>query len=286
MSLDAWIAEGRRVELAGHQIFVRQDGPADGRPITLVHGYPTSSHDWAPVVPALVAAGLRVTTLDLLGFGSSDKPAGHDYRIVEQATIVEALWERLGISETALVAHDYGVSVAQELLARDSARITSMIWLNGGVYADLHRPLAIQRLLHGPLGGLLGRLATERTYRASLRKVLGRPVSDEALHDMWTATSANGGKRVQHRLLRYIDDRVEHGPRWTAALESYAGPTLFIWGPEDPVSGAHMLPRLRERRPDAQLVVLDEAPTTGHYPQVENPDAVADALTTFLFRPN
>lgn len=284
LSLDSWKAGGELSEIAGHRIFHRQDGPAGGPQVTLVHGFPTSSHDWAPIVPALVAAGLRVTTLDLLGFGASDKPAGHDFRVVDQATIVEALWERLGIADTALVAHDYGVSVAQELLARDSARVTSMIWLNGGVYADLHRPLAIQRLIHGPLGGLLGRLATERTYRASLRKVFGRPVSDEALHDMWRATSGNGGKRVQHRLLRYIDDRVEHSARWTAALESYGGPTLFIWGPADPVSGAHVLPRLRERLPEAQFVVLDEAPATGHYPQVENPDAVADALTTFLNR--
>lgn len=281
-SLETWVAEGERVELAGHHIFFRQDGPEDGRPITLIHGFPTSSHDWAPIVPALVAAGYRVTTFDLLGFGASDKPTGHTFAIVEQATIVEALWSRLGIADTALVAHDYGVSVAQELLDRDSARITAMTWLNGGMYADLHRPLRVQRLLHGPLGGVLGRLATVRTYRAAMREILGRPLSDETLHDMWLATSGNGGKRIQHALLRYLDDRVEHGARWVKAHESYAGPTLFIWGPADPVSGGHVLPRIRERMPDAQLVVLDEAPATGHYPQLENPAAVADALTSFL----
>ncbi|WP_109508997.1 alpha/beta fold hydrolase [Nocardioides speluncae] len=281
-SLDTWVAEGERVELAGHHIFFRQDGPEGGRPVTLIHGFPTSSHDWAPIVPALVAAGCRVTTFDLLGFGASDKPTGHAFSILEQATIVEALWSRLGIAETALVAHDYGVSVGQELLDRDSARITAMTWLNGGLYADLHRPLRVQRMLHGPLGGVLGRLATERTYRAAMHEILGRPVSDETLHQMWLAASGNGGKRIQHALLRYINDRVEHSARWVKALESYAGPTLFVWGPADPVSGAHVLPRIRERMPSAELVVLDEEPATGHYPQLENPTAVADALTSFL----
>jgi pimeloyl-ACP methyl ester carboxylesterase len=57
---------------------------------------------------------------------------------------------------------------------------------------------------------------------------------------------------------------------------------LFVWGPADPVSGAHVLPRLRERLPDARFVVLDEEPATGHYPQVENPEAVAAALSEFL----
>ena len=55
---------------------------------------------------------------DFLGFGASDKPADHDYSLLEQADLVEALWAQEGVDETALVAHDYAVSVAQELLAR------------------------------------------------------------------------------------------------------------------------------------------------------------------------
>lgn len=281
-SLDEWIAGGGWVELAGHRIFFRQDGPVDGMPLTLLHGYPTSSHDWSAIVPDLIAAGCRVTTLDLLGFGAGDKPRGYDYRIAEQAALVEALWSHLGITRTALVAHDYGVTVAQELLDRDRTRITHMAWTNGGLYADLHRPLVVQRLLHSPLGSILGPAMTEASFRMSLRKVLARPVADEVLHDMWSAVVAGGGRHVQRRLLRYIDERREHAARWQRAHETYPGPTVFIWGPDDPVSGGHVLARLRERLPDAGFVVLDEEPVTGHYPHVENPAAVAAALTTFL----
>ncbi|MFI1396167.1 alpha/beta fold hydrolase [Streptomyces sp. NPDC020681] len=106
--LRRWTEGGSALRIGAHSVFVRQDGPAHGAPVTLVHGFPTSSHDWAAVVPALTAAGLRVTTLDLLGFGESDKPRRHRYSVLDQASLVEEVWRRYGIGSTALVAHDYG----------------------------------------------------------------------------------------------------------------------------------------------------------------------------------
>lgn len=282
LGLDDWVSGGTYLRWNGHDIFHRQDGPVEGRPVTLVHGFPTSSHDWAPIVPALADAGHRVTTMDLLGFGASAKPVGHAFRIVEQASIVTEVWRQLGVGPTALVAHDYGVSVAQELLHRNADRVTAVGFLNGGLYPDLHRPTRAQRVLHGPAGVVLQHLITEPMYRKSLREILGREVDVADLHDMWRATTMHGGKRVQHRLLQYIDERRENADRWRSALEGYRGPMLFIWGPADPVSGAHVLPRLNERFPNARLVVLDDEPATGHYPQVENPVEVASALTGFL----
>ncbi|MEV6113340.1 alpha/beta hydrolase [Streptomyces sp. NPDC052109] len=276
-TLADWTAGGTTVELNGHRLFVRQDGA--GRPVTLVHGFPTSSHDWAMIVPELVAAGCRVTALDLLGFGQSAKPRHHHYSVHEQADLVEALWRHLEIGETALVAHDYGVSVAQELLARDPGRITRTALLNGGLYADLHRPIPAQRLLHSRVGPLLARLTDEKRFTANLRSVLARPVPDELLHDMWTSVVRERGHHLAPRLLRYIDDRRAHFHRWTGSLEQYEGPLLFVWGPEDPVSGAHVLDRLRRRRPHATFAVLAEV---GHYPQVEAPEETAAALAAFL----
>ncbi|MGP3684256.1 alpha/beta fold hydrolase [Streptomyces sp. IBSNAI002] len=277
-----WTEGGNSLRIGTHSVFVRQDGPEGGAPVTLVHGFPTSSHDWAAVVPALAAAGLRVTTLDLLGFGESDKPRRHRYSVLYQASLVEEVWRRCGIGGTALVAHDYGVSVGQELLARAPARITRMAWLNGGLYPDLHRPVPVQRLLHGPLGPLLAPFTTERRFAATLRSVLGRPVHDEDVHDLWAAASRDGGHRLAPRLLRYIDERRVHAVRWTAALEGYSGPALFVWGPADPVSGGHVLPRIRERMPQARIVELAGPRPVGHYPQLEDPGAVAAALTGFL----
>lgn len=281
-TFDEWVAGGERRVIGDHEIFVRQDGPETGRPVTLVHGFPTSSHDWSAIVPALAAAGLRVTTFDMLGFGASDKPRGHTYSILEQADIVEELWDRLGIAETALVAHDYGVSVGQELLARDADRIIRMAWMNGGLYPDLHRPIATQKLLHSPLGRFLAPVVSETTFAKAMRQIMGRIPGSAELHEMWLSIAHDNGRAVQHRLLRYIDERRAYAERWQTALETYAGPTLFIWGPADPISGGHVIPRLQERIPGATIEALYEDPATGHYPQVENPDAVIAALVPFL----
>ncbi|MFE3791146.1 alpha/beta fold hydrolase [Streptomyces goshikiensis] len=280
--LRAWTEGGGFLRIGGHRVFVRRDGPADGAPVTLVHGFPTSSHDWAAVVPALVAAGLRVTTLDLLGFGESDKPRRHRYSVLDQASLVEEVWRHHATGATALVVHDYGVSVGQELLARDPARITRVAWLNGGLYPDLHRPVRVQRLLHGPLGPLLAPLTTERRFAATLRAVLARPVHEEDLRDLWAAVSRAGGHRLAPRLLRYIDERRLYAARWASALEGFPGPALFVWGPADPISGAHVLARIRARLPRAEVVELAGPPAVGHYPQLEDPEAVSAALSGFL----
>jgi pimeloyl-ACP methyl ester carboxylesterase len=283
-TFEQWCAGGARRELPGirHTIFIRVDGPAPGPPVTLIHGFPTSSHDWAGVLPHLTDAGLSVRSLDLLGYGDSDKPADHRYSLAEQADIVEATWLADGVAETAVVAHDYGVTVAQELLARDPDRITTMVWLNGGLYPDLHRPTRGQKLLHGRAGGVIARGFTEARFATSIREVFGRPLSDADVHEMWLSLQRRDGYLRTHALLRYIDERRANATRWVGALESYRGPQHFIWGPADPVSGGHVVPRLRERLPQANITVLDEPPPVGHYPQVEAPELVGPLLVSAL----
>lgn len=117
ISIDTWWAQGERVpvELGGaaRSIFLWRGG--EGPSMTLLHGFPSSSYDWAKVAPAL-ARRHTLLALDFLGFGASEKPAEHDYSLSEQADLVEAAWARDGVTATVLVAHDYAVSVAQELL--------------------------------------------------------------------------------------------------------------------------------------------------------------------------
>ncbi|RMI34114.1 alpha/beta fold hydrolase [Nocardia stercoris] len=111
---------------------------------------------------------------------------------------------------------------------------------------------------------------------------MGRRLDDAELHQLWLATSSDGGRAIQPNILRYIGERHANATRWVQALESYPGPLLFVWGPDDPNSGGHVLPRLRERLGHAEFVVLDEEPVTGHYPHLENPQPVGAALTRFF----
>jgi pimeloyl-ACP methyl ester carboxylesterase len=284
-TLDSWISGGTRRAISGspHKLFVRQDGPVAGKPVTLLHGFPASSFDWAGVIPHLTGTGYRVTTLDFLGYGGSDKPYPYRYSLIEQANLVRALWRDLGIESTALVAHDYGVSVAQELLSHEPERIESMAWLNGGLFPDLHRPVDFQRHLAELSGDAAEEYITETRYRKVLLGVFGRPVPDHTLAAMWADFSRSRGTRVAPALLGYMAERREHAARWSHAVESYSGPQTFIWGPADPISGSHVLPRIRDKAPLANIVVLDSPPPVGHFPQVEAPKLVGSLLFNHLY---
>ena len=283
-TLDSWIAGGARRAVSGssHNLFVRQDGPIAGKPVTLLHGFPASSFDWAGVMPNLTGTGYRVTTLDFLGYGSSDKPYPYRYSLVEQAGLVRAVWRDLGIDRTALVAHDYGVSVAQELLSREPGRVESMAWLNGAMFPDLHRPADFQRHVAGLSGDAAEAYITENLYRRALLGVLGRTVPDHTLGEMWADFSRSGGARVAPALLGYMAERRENAARWSHAVENYSGPQTFIWGPADPISGSHVLPRIRDKAPLASIIVLDNPPPVGHFPQVEAPRLVGALLVKHL----
>ena len=288
MTSEAWFAGGERIgiELGGErfEIFYRVGGA--GPWLTALHGFPTSSWDWAKVVPELERR-FRVLCFDFLGFGDSDKPRAHRYSIFEQADLTEALWRALGVEQTTVVAHDYGATVAQELLARPepAARVTSVTLLNAAVYARLARPLLIQRLLADRrTGPIVARAVTERTFRRSLESVFSaaHPLGKAEIHEHWRVLERRGGSaRLSHRLAHYLGERKQHGDRWETALEQANCPISFIWGMSDPRSGVQIAAEIRRRLPLAPLV---ELPNVGHYPQLEVPAAVASEIAAALDR--
>ena len=277
MTLDEWRATGDSFEWRGEQIFFRTGGT--GEPLLLVHGFPTASWDWATVWPRL-AARYRVLALDMIGFGLSAKPRGFPYSIVAQADLFEAFLARERVVGYRILAHDYGNSVAQELLARDRGAIASVCFLNGGLFPESHRALPMQRLLASPLGPLIARFASYRTFAASMRRIWGtRPLPEAELRTMWELASASNGLAIMPKLLGYMAERRRHRARWVGALVDARVPLRLIDGLVDPVSGAHLVARYRELVGAADVV---ELPGVGHYPQVEAPDAVADAALAFF----
>ncbi|HEY4239097.1 MAG TPA: alpha/beta fold hydrolase [Kofleriaceae bacterium] len=274
ISPDEWRARGDFAELRGRRMFFRREG--GGEPLLLIHGYPTSSWDWAKIWPALVER-YDVIAMDMLGFGESDKPRGHRYSIVEQTDLHDALLAKLGVGGYHVLAHDYGVSVGQELLAR-RAPLESIAFLNGGLLPEMHRPQLIQKLLASPLGPLVARLSTERTFRRSLVPLFGTPPSDDEIHAFWTLASKNHGRTALARLVSYMAERRAQRERWVGALLGATLPLVVINGSVDPVSGDHVVQRLLELRPQTTAVRLAGI---GHYPQFEAPRAVLDAYLAF-----
>ena len=282
-SIEEWWASGERVPISlggvERAIFVRRMG--SGPTMTMLHGYPSSSHDWARVASPL-AQGYSLLLPDFLGFGASEKPADHVYSLHEQADLVEALWALEEITSTVIVAYDYGLSVTQELLARRaegalSVDIVAVHLLNGGLYPDLARPSRGQLAMLDPeRGAQISAGITEERFVMALRPTFAADfdaAADSA--DIWRATSREDGQAIAHRLTRYIADRALHGERWVIALEQTDVPVAFVWGMLDPVSGAHMAQRIRERLSSAPFLALDDV---AHWPALEAPQRVADAF--------
>lgn len=256
-----------------------------GRPLLLIHGFPTCSYDWVKLWPGLVDAGFDPIALDMLGFGLSDKPTRHRYHMIQQADLQVQLLDKLGHESCDVIAHDYGVSIAQELLARQEMgrlpfEIEKVVFLNGGLFPDQHRARPIQRLLHSPMGSLISLAVTRGSFGRSFASVFGpetRPDSTE-LDLFWTLMVEKGGHRLGHRLIRYIDDRKTYAERWAGALNTATAKIFMINGLQDPVSGQHLADAFSERHPDAPLVRLN----VGHYPQWEDPSAVLEHALSFL----
>ena len=281
ITFDEWAAQATMLPVGDASVALYDLGPRDAPVLTYCHGYPSSTHDVAEVFGLL--SDWRLVAVDFIGFGASDKPRGVPLTIHRQADAVEAAWRRLGIASTVLQCHDYGVSVGQELLARRAegaldVDVTAVVWHNGGLYPDLHRQTVGQQLLRDPEHGAeVAAAMTEELFSGGIAVTWGTrvPMTDEVVHEMWLGMARGDGTSIAHELLHYIDDRRRHAERWRAALEGSGLPQTFVWGDLDPVSGAHVMERLRERMTGATLVPLADV---GHWPTLEAPDVVAEAV--------
>lgn len=288
--LAAWRAAGLAYNHRGHDIFYREEGRADQRPaLLLIHGFPTASWDWRPIWPTL-AARFHLIAPDMIGFGFSAKPRDYDYSIFDQADLCEGLLASLGIKEAHVLAHDYGDTVAQEMLARHNARsendaaglrLRSVCFLNGGLFPETHRARFVQKMLLSPVGPLLAHVMSKRSFDRSFSAVFGagtQPTASE-LEDFWQLIATNDGVRIFPQLIRYMPERRANRERWVGALQQAKIPLRVIDGPDDPVSGRHMVERYRELVPNPDTVLLEGI---GHYPQVENPQAVLESFLPFI----
>jgi pimeloyl-ACP methyl ester carboxylesterase len=156
--------------------------------------------------------------------------------------------------------------------------LTGVVWMNGGLYPDLHRQTLGQQMLLDPgKGADLAAAMTEEMFTSGIAGTWGErvPLDEAAVLAIWQSMDEAGGAQLMHELLHYIADRREHADRWRAALEGCDLPSIFLWGDLDPVSGAHMIARVEERLLGADIRRLADV---GHWPLLEAPGEVANAI--------
>lgn len=291
-SPEQWRDLGQYFSFAGEEFFYctsfqqGSDNTLTHRPdpakptLLLIHGFPSCSWDWSPMWQQL-SQHFNLIATDMLGFGLSSKNPNADYRIGFQADMLQALLKQLGISEYMLIAHDYGDTVAQELLARDldNNKITSAILLNGGLFPETHRPLWVQKLLLTPLGALASVVMNYKKFKRSFDRICAIPLPEQELTTLWHFMEVNQGQKVMHKLIHYIRERRQYRDRWVGALQNTQASLCLINGTKDPISGQHMVERYRQLIGDENIVELNQL---GHYPQLEDCQAVLHAILNFL----
>ena len=292
--LERWKSAGTYFDYLGFEIFYRREG--SGPNLLLIHGYPFNSWDWALIWPTLTGR-FTVIAPDMIGMGFSAKPVAYEYTVADHADMHEALLHHLGIGSAHILAHDLGDSVGQEMLARHefgeqsygALGIESITWLNGGMFNEAYTPRAIQKLMsRTPLGDIMSPLQSRplsrRLLEPTLNELFGpdtRP-SRQMLEKFHQILEYNDGKRVMHKVGRFLDDRYTHRNRWVRAMRQTTVPMRLIDGPADPNSGAHMAARYREVIPNPDVVMLSD--NIGHWPQIEAPDAVLAAFLAHIGR--
>jgi pimeloyl-ACP methyl ester carboxylesterase len=283
--VEAWRDEGGFTTFRDHSIY-RRRSDGEGETLHFLHGFPTSSFDFAPVIERL---GNRSSlAFDFLGFGLSDKPRDHTYTLAWQADLTEALVAEAGGGPVLVCAHDLGTSVATELMARDiegelGFEMAGVLLFNGSILIDRAQPTLAQKLLRGPVGPLAARLSNEAFFRRQFSSVFSadHQPDPEFLADAWALIEAKGGSRLGHKLVYYMDERTIYADRWHGAVRDWPGPLSLAWGLLDPVAVPAILEGLVDLRPAVDPTTF---PDLGHYPQVEDPDRFADALSV-LARP-
>ena len=281
----AWQARGRMRDLCGRRIFTVDVPARDAEqepPLLVLHGFPTSSFDFHRVVDRL-AARRRVLLFDMLGHGLSDKP-DLAYTMAVHADIATAFVAALGVDRLGLLTHDVGDTVGGELLARQleggwDVEITDRTLTNGSIYVELAQLSEGQLLLLGlpderlsddaPLDRQAVMAGVEATFSPATA------VDPDESAAQWEMIDHQAGSQLLPRLIRYIEERRAHEPRFTGAIERHPSSLAVVWGHDDPIAVLAMTDRLRRARRELDLVVLDGV---GHYPMVEAPDRFLDAV--------
>jgi pimeloyl-ACP methyl ester carboxylesterase len=278
---DEWLGRGRFIILPeGHRIFTVQEG--HGPDLVLVHGFPSTSHDFAAALPVL-RQRFRVTTWDQLGFGFSDKPAGEvSYSLLDQGRRAGEIVRALGVERGAVVGHDMGLTVAVEMLCRHEAGtlgfgMEALVLCNGSHLVELARITPFQQTIMTDDGAeaFAGSFDPER-FAQGLKFVWAdasrTPEVDIRAIAYWLAL--NGGLDILARIARYNLERSWYADRWRPILGRTAVPITIVWGDRDPIAVLEIGQRLAQMS-RGPLTVLEGV---GHYPQMEAPAAWAAAV--------
>jgi len=278
----------KTAKIDGIEIAYREAGRAEAPAIILLHGFPTSSHQYRNLIPAL-ASTYRVIAPDYPGFGQSAAPerSGYKYTFDTFAKLVDGLTEELGVSRYALYVMDYGAPVGFRIAAKHPDRITALIVQNGNAYNEGLQKFWEPIQKYWASGKNEDREAIRwLTSLKATKWQYTHGVPDPALvsPDTWTHDQAlldrAGNQEIQLDLFYDYRTNVPLYPEWQAYFRKHQPPTLVLWGKNDQIFVAEGAAPYKRDLKDVELHLLD----AGHFALETNGPEMAALIRDFLGR--
>ena len=285
---DSAVTRYRTTKIDGIDIFYREAGPADAPAVLLLHGFPTSSHMFRNLIPAL-ADRYHVIAPDYPGFGQSGTPdrKEFEYSFARFAELMDGLLNQLGVKRYALYVQDYGAPVGYRLALKHPERVSALVVQNGNAYEEglkeFWDPVKAywgddSKAHREALRAGLTPAATKSQYVDGVRDP-SRVAPDNWVHDQ-ALLDRPGIDEIMLDLFKDYGTNVALYPQFQNFFRSRRPPTLIVWGQNDvifPAEGAR--PYLRDL-PDAEFHLLD----TGHFALEDKGDEIAKLMLDFLDR--
>ena len=276
----------RTVSIDGLDIFYREAGSRSNPTILLLHGFPTSSHMFRNLIPAL-ADRFHIVAPDYPGFGYSSMPSvdEFDYTFDRLAEVIADFIAAIGLKRYSLYMMDYGAPISYRLATRYPDRVDALIVQNGNAYeeglGDFWKPIRAYWQDKTPENADRVRQtmtvdATKRYYTTGTRNL------ENLSPDTWTLDRSlldrPGNLDIQLALKYDYQSNIRLYPQWQAYLRQYQPPTLIVWGKNDRgflVEGAYAYKRDLQ---NLEFHLFD----TGHFALEEDGDAIANYMGQFL----
>lgn len=278
----------RTVSVGGLEVFYREAGPLDAPVLLLLHGYPTSSHMFRHLIPAL-ADRFRVIAPDHIGFGRSSTPSVDEfaYTFDSLAEVTSAFLEAVGVHRYTVYVQDYGAPIAWRLALADPASVQGVISQNGNAYEEGFVPEFWDPIwaygadtssasAEEALRPALGREAIEWQYTHGVPDV-STVAPDAWEHDI-ALMARPGVDRAQLALFADYASNRDLYPKVHQWLRSSGTPVLAVWGKNDEIFGPDGATAFLRDVPEARIELLDG----GHFLLESHLDEVVRVIRDWL----
>jgi pimeloyl-ACP methyl ester carboxylesterase len=276
------------VEIDGLNIFYREAGPADAPTVLLLHGFPSSSRMWEPLLP-LLADKYHLIAPDYPGFGNSSapSPSNFEYTFDNLARVMGELTTKLGITNYVLFMQDYGGPVGFRMALARPERVRAIVIQNAVSHEQGLSPLweARRKYWADPVREIESLKANFTSFEATRQRHIGSsPHPDRYDPDTWTDEYAfltrPGQADIQTTLFLDYRTNVASYPRWQNWLHAVQPPTLVVWGKYDPSFTVAGATAYAGDVPKAEIHILE----AGHFALDEATDEIASLVRDFLER--